>query len=137
MQTITTRPDEDILDDIRRLFSQYPPLQHDRHAVHVHVERGVVTLEGYIKAMPTYRYLQDKLPQIRGVRFINADRLYNDEIVRLAVAKVLPLGVQVRVEYGTAILTGKLPDGVTVEELVKRVAAVDGVSRVLTTFAPH
>ncbi len=134
MQNIMTRADEDILEDIRALFSQYPPLQHDRHAVHVHVERGVVNIEGYIKAIPTYRYLQDKLPRIRGVKFINADKLYNDDIVRLAVAKVLPLGVQVRVEYGTAILTGKLPDGMRVEDVVARVAAVDGVNRVVTTF---
>ena len=134
MQNIMTRADEDILEDIRALFSHYPPLQHDRHAVHVHVERGVVNIEGYIKAIPTYRYLQDKLPRIRGVRFINADKLYNDDIVRLAIAKVLPLGVQVRVEYGTAILTGKLPSDMPVENVVERVAAINGVSRVLTTF---
>lgn len=132
MQMTMTRADEDILEDIRVLFSRYPPLQHDRHAVHVHVERGVVNIEGYIKAIPTYRYLQDNLPQIRGVRFVNADRLYVDEVVRIAVARVLPLGVQVRVEYGTAILTGKLPADMTVEELVGRVATVEGVRRVLT-----
>lgn len=134
MQTTITRPDEDILADIHTLFSTYPPLQHDRHAVHIEVSRGVVTLKGYIKASPTYRYLQAHLPNVAGVRYIDADRLYDDEAIRRQVGKVLPLGVQVRMEYGTAILTGRLSEGVTAEEVVQRVASIEGVARVITAF---
>jgi len=132
--TIITRPDEDILDDIHSLFTTYPPLQHDRHAVSIRVERGVVTLEGHIKAMPTYRYLQANLPKVKGIRHINADRLYEDETIRREVGKVIPVGMQVRVEYGVVILTGKLPEDMTVEDVVKHVALVNGVQRILTTF---
>lgn len=132
--TIITRPDEDILDDIHSLFTTYPPLQHDRHAIFVQVERGVVTLAGHIKAMPTYRYLQANLPKVKGIRVINADNLFEDETIRREVGKVIPVGMQVRVEYGVVILTGKLPEGATVEDVVQQVASVKGIKRILTTF---
>lgn len=132
--TIITRPDEDILDDIHSLFTTYPPLQHDRHAVSIRVERGVVTLEGHIKAMPTYRYLQANLPKVKGIRVINADNLFEDETIRREVGKVIPVGMQVRVEYGVVILTGKLPEGAAVEDVVQQVASVKGIKRILTTF---
>ena len=135
MQNTISRPDEDILEDIHALLSTYPPLQHDRHAVSIHVERGVVTVAGYIKAAPTYQYLQAHLPQVKGIRYINADGLYEDEVIRRDAGKVIPTGMQVRVEYGAVVLTGKLPDGMTAEDVVKHVALVKGVQRVLTAFA--
>ncbi|MDZ4669791.1 MAG: BON domain-containing protein [Phototrophicales bacterium] len=134
-QDTISRPDEDILEDIHALMSTYPPLQHDRRALAIRVERGVVTVAGYIKASPTYRYLKSTLPHIKGIRYINADDLYEDDVIRLDVGKVVPLGIQVRVEYGAIVLTGHLPESLSAKDVVKQVALVKGVQRVLTAFA--
>lgn len=134
MLPVKTRADEDILDDIHDLFTTYPPLQHDRHAIEIRVERGVVTVAGHIKAMPTYEYLAFNLPKVKGIQHINADNLYEDETIRREVGKVIPLGIQVRIEYGAVILTGTLSSDMTVEDVVNKVAGVRGVGRIITMF---
>ncbi|MCU0480132.1 MAG: BON domain-containing protein [Anaerolineae bacterium] len=134
MLPVKTRADEDILDDIHDLLTTYPPLQHDRHAIQIRVERGVVTVTGHIKAMPTYEYLAFNLPKVKGILHVNADDLYEDETIRREVGKVTPLGTQVRVEYGVVILTGQLPSDMSVEDVVNAVAEVRGVARIITAF---
>jgi osmotically-inducible protein OsmY len=128
------RHDLDIREDIYRLMSHYPPLNHDRHQIEVEVEDGVVKLRGYARSRPTYRYLLDHIPSIRGVRAVDADELFCDEILRLDLGRLVPYGVIVNLEYGTAILTGRLPEDYSIEKLVKQIAQVRGVHRVVTSL---
>jgi osmotically-inducible protein OsmY len=38
------------------------------------------------------------------------------------------------IQYGVVVLSGRLPAGKTAEEIVRQVAQVPGVRRVVTTF---
>lgn len=129
-----TRSDLDIRADILSLMRGYPPLAHDRHQVKVMVENGDVTLTGYVKSLPTYRYLLDNVVRVAGVQSVNNDEFYNDETIRLQITRNIPCCVQVHSEYGVCVLTGELPEGITVEELVERAADTRGVQRVVTSF---
>ncbi len=129
-----TRPDLDIQEDIHRLMTDYPPLSHDKHRVHITVDNGLVTISGYTKAPPTRNYLVRSVSQVEGVKSVDSADLYDDETIRLDVARVAPMGVFVNVEYGALILAGGVPEGTTVEELVRQVGRVPGVHRVVTTF---
>jgi osmotically-inducible protein OsmY len=136
IQTLPTRTADDIYAEIHHLMNLYPPLVNDRHRVTVDVtDDGEVTVKGYVKAAPTADYLLNGITTVESVTAINADELYVDEIIRRDVGKVVPTGVQVRVEYGAAILTGDAPTTVSAEALVKTVALVPGVHRVVTSFS--
>lgn len=130
----TSRPDIDIKTDVAHLLMSYPPLAHDRHQIKYTVEDGVVTLSGYVKAAPTFRYVLNRLPDIPGVKAVHTQDFYNDDALRLDIGRLVPPGVTVTMEYGAVILAGTLPEGTTVEDLVKEVALVSGVHRVLTSF---
>lgn len=130
------RSDTSIESDIHRvLHGNYPPLKHDRHRIKAEVVDGVITLTGYVRTQPTFAYLMQQLNQIPGVQAVRATQFFNDEAIRLSVGHVVPMGVQVNVEYGAVILTGKLPEGMTVEDVVKQVGLVPGVHRVLTRLS--
>lgn len=131
---VTTRPDVDIEEDIQRIMRTYPPLSHDSHRIQVQVQDGSVTISGYVKALQTARYLRNRIATTPGVRAVNADALFDDESIRLQVGRVIPVGVYVNPEYGAVILSGKPPSDVSVEDLVKKVALVPGVHRVITSF---
>ncbi len=133
-QTMTARPDEDILDDIENLIVHYPPLVNDRHQIQVSVTDGIATLAGYTKTPVTHRYLFDSVSVTPGVKTVEADRLYDDETFRLQAAKIIPPGVSVNVEYGTLILSGRLPEGKTEEDVVNSLRVIPGVRRVVTSF---
>jgi len=131
----TQRPDLDILEDIEHRIVQYPPARKDQHAIHVGVRNGHVTLTGHVQTPITRRYLLDSIPAIEGVQAVNADAFYDDESTRLDIGKVIPPGVKLaRIQYGTAILAGKLPDGLSGEEVAARVSQVPGVARAVTSF---
>lgn len=129
-----SRPDMDILEDIRHIEHGYPPLVNDRHQVKFDVKDGVVTISGYTKSMPTHNYVVNRTAEIDGVKEVVAKEFYNDEAIRLNVGQAIPVGVVLSVEYGTVILAGKLPEGKTVEEIVRAVGLVEGVRRVITEF---
>lgn len=124
----------DIEADIHRMVTQYPPLVHDRHHFDIAVNDGVVTVDGHIKGAITFRHLLNLIPNIPGVKSINASELYNDEAIRLGIAPKIPTGLFARVEYGAVILEGTLPEDVSAEELVREVGLVKGVHRVITAF---
>lgn len=133
--TVTSRRnDKDIAQDIQQLTHTYPPLSHDRHRIKISVEDGAVTLEGHVKAIPTWQYLVNNLDEIPGVQSVDASGLFSDEHLRREIGGLLPYGVKVVMEYGAAILTGRLPEGTAIEDLVRSVAGVKGVHRVITAL---
>lgn len=133
-ETATVRPDIDIENDLHELVTRYKPLMHDRRNYRFVVEDGHVTVVGYVKGKPTYEYLRDHAPNVRGVKSVNLEKFYNDDDLRLDVGQVLPMGIYVRMEYGAAILSGRLPEGMTAEDIMRQVATVPGIRRVLTSF---
>mgnify|MGYP001426977479 CR=1 FL=1 len=128
------RADLDIQHDIDRLERHYPPLVNDRHQVKIEVKDGAVTASGYTKSVPTYNYLLNSIEQLDGVKSVTADDLYIDEDLRRHVGHVVPPGISVNVEYGSAILAGRLPEDVVIEDLVKQVGMVEGIHRIVTAF---
>ncbi|MFW5692049.1 MAG: BON domain-containing protein [Chloroflexota bacterium] len=129
------RSDAQIEAEVQRVLHSYPPLVHDRHRLTITVNDGMLKVSGYVKSVPTYHYLRENLTRIEGVREVDANELYDDENIRRDVGQVVPYGVQVIVEYGAVILAGQLNEDAAVEDLVRKVALVPGVHRVLTTFS--
>jgi len=119
---------------IQHKLTSYPPFMADRHRVRITVNNGVAVITGYVKSAVTEIYVANRIRNIPGVKDIIDKRLYNDEEIRLNVGSVVPPGVMVTVEYGAVILSGKLPDGTTVEQLVRQVGQVPGVHHVVTSF---
>lgn len=130
-----TRPDIDIQDEIYDLVAHYPPLQADRHHFAVEVLDGNVTLSGHVKSPITERYFVDKVKDVRGVRSVSDERLYNEEEIRLEVGRRIAKGVIANTVYGTVILTGSAPQDKSGDVVVNDVAQVPGVQRVITQFA--
>jgi osmotically-inducible protein OsmY len=131
---VSSRPDADIVADIEHSITQYPPMMHDRHHVSYTAENGQVTLSGHTRTSITRRYLVETVKSLPGVVAVNADHLYGDEVTRLDVGQLMPHGVYSNVDYGVAILTGQLPEGITAEALVQAVRAVPGVRAVRSSF---
>jgi|FLYN01.1.fsa_nt_gi osmotically-inducible protein OsmY len=135
MAYTTLRPDIDIIEDIEDLIAHYPPTMRDRHHIHIGAQAGAVTVSGYVKSPNTRSFLLENIPLVIGVRSVHADELYDDESIRLDVGKLIEPGVMfANVEYGTVVLSGRLPPGKTAEEYVRQVAQVPGVRRVVTAF---
>ncbi|GAB4522923.1 MAG: hypothetical protein OHK0046_36160 [Anaerolineae bacterium] len=134
MAELTMRPDIDIEEDLHDVVRAYPPLNHDRRNYKFDVKDGVVTLTGHVKGKPTYEYVLNAVPLVSGVRSFEAARFYNDDDLRLDVGQVVPPGVLVTMEYGSAILSGHLPEDASIEDVVRAVARVPGVHRVLTSL---
>ena len=130
--TAMTRPDVDIEEDIRKIIAHYPPLQADRYQLHLEAHGGAVTLSGHVKSLINHRYLVDRVRAIDGVSSVNSDQLYCEETIRIESGRPLPKGVIANAVYGTVILTGTLPQGKTAEDVVKDVALIPGVVRVVT-----
>jgi osmotically-inducible protein OsmY len=131
----TKRSDLDVEHDIHELIHTYAPLRHDRHRVHFTVMDGNVSLGGYVKATPTYEFLVNNIGLVPGVKLVDHSNLHQDEVIRREVGRVVPLGVQVNVEYGAVILAGKLPEDVSFEDLAQKVGQVAGVNRVVSSFS--
>lgn len=134
-QGTTVRADMDIAEEVESLIAHYPPSRNDQRHIQVQVKNGQVTLSGHIQTPNTRRYLVAQIPSVEGVRSVTADKLYDDEGIRLEVAKDLPVGVQLaRVYYGTVILAGNLPEGMSEANLTAPVQKVPGVAQVITAF---
>ncbi|NJL95823.1 MAG: BON domain-containing protein [Anaerolineae bacterium] len=125
--TKVQRPDVDIAADIRRLERSFDPLKQARGHVSTLVQDGHVVLSGHVRSTLARRVLVDNVPDIPGVLSMDASALFDDETLRLKLGHVLPRGVFVRVNYGTVVLTGHLPDSVVLGDLIAKVGAVPGV----------
>lgn len=128
------REDSLIQADIDHLIATYPPLAKDRRAIHVAIENGTVTVSGHVQTTNTRRYFLDRLATIAGVYEVHAEDFYDDLAIRLEVSKVIPLGVQATVLYGTVILAGEPPQDMSAESIAERVLAVRGVVKVISGF---
>lgn len=134
MATIT-RPDIDIIEDIEDIIAHYPPAMRDRRHIHISAQAGHVTLTGNVMSPNTRAVLLEKIASVAGVQSVNADRLYDDESIRLDVGRLIESGSMfARIEYGTVVLSGYVPAGKTADEYARQVAQVSGVRRVVTTF---
>lgn len=132
--TPVTRPDVDIEEDIRDVIAHYPPLQADRHHLHISVENGVVTLSGHVRSLITRRYLVDHVAQVSGVYTVVSDQFYAEETIRLESGQRIPPGVIANASYGTVILTGNPADDMNADVIVRDLAQIPGVERVITKF---
>lgn len=126
-----SRPDLDILEDIEKAIVRYPPLVNDRHRVQIAVHNGVVTLSGHLKTSVTCQHLVDAVRQVAGVTRVHSDQLYNDDTLRREAGALIPSGVFVNVEYGTVLVTGKLPAGTDAAALEARIGAMPGIRQVV------
>jgi osmotically-inducible protein OsmY len=132
--THAPRPDVDIEEDIHNLIAHYPPLQADRHHFDIDVEDGIVIPHGHVQSLISRRYLLERVGAIRGVLSVNDEQLHAEETIRLETGQRIPTGVIANVVYGTVILTGTLPDGMSEAAVAQQVAQVPGVERVVTKF---
>lgn len=133
-QTTSAVPDIDIHDEVNNVITRYPPLAADRHQIRVLVNNGIVYVGGHVKSRPSARYLLDAIARINGVRGVNGNALYDEETLRIEVGRVLPVGVLANTRYGTVILSGRLPEGVTHDDLAARLSTIPGVERVVSNF---
>ncbi len=135
MLKINQRSDHLINDDIRRIITNYAPAANDRHHIQYEVIGGVVNLSGYVRTEPTAAYLVQQVGQLEGVIGLVTDRFYTDEALRLDIGRLVPFGVQVRVEYGNVILAGYPVDDVDLQQVLNTVSHVAGVRRVIDAIS--
>jgi osmotically-inducible protein OsmY len=136
MESTERRPDEDIEDEIELLIRSFAPLKASRNYFRFKSTNGHVTVEGNIRSPQARRVLLDNLPHIRGVIGVDSTKLYDDEMVRVAVGQLLPPGVLATVHYGAVALTGDLPDGASADAIIEAVRQLSGVRRVGAEFGP-
>lgn len=129
-----TRPDMDIYADVEDVITYYPPLVNDRHHVKVQVEAGVVTVSGHVKTTISINYLRDNLTHIEGVKSVDMSQLFSDERLRIDIGQFIPMGVWANIEYGHVILSGHLPDGVSVSSVSAQISSLPGVRDIRTQF---
>lgn len=128
------RPDVDIENDVMRVFGAYPPLRHDRSRVNVTINEGAVVATGYVKTAQSREVFSREASKVEGVTSVDVSGLYDDEALRLQVGYATPFGVYASVSYGAVVLNGKLPEGTNVDDMVKKVAKMDGVRTVIPNF---
>jgi osmotically-inducible protein OsmY len=131
MTVTELRPDVDVEDDIRQLIRSFAPLKASRDYFDFQSENGVVKLWGNVRTTQARRVLLDNIPRIPGVTRCEAHGLFADEDLRFEVAQLLPPGVYSNVHYGTVTLSGKLPEGASIETISDAVRNVSGVRRVV------
>lgn len=131
---IETRPDIDIVEDVKQIIAHYPPLVTDRRHIDIVSHHGAVVISGHVQSPINRRYLADRAQLIAGVVSVDVDSLCDEESIRFEVGNVLPEGVVSAVRYGTVILSGAFPADTTEAALLESVSAVKGVERVLTSF---
>jgi osmotically-inducible protein OsmY len=136
-ESVSARPDIDIDADIDHLLRTYPPLTNDRHRVEFALRDGMVTVSGYVKSLATQNYVINEVSRIHGVRGLETTSFYNDDAIRRDVGRAIAPGIVARVEYGAVILGGNLPEGANVASMVRKIALVPGVHRVITGFTNH
>jgi osmotically-inducible protein OsmY len=131
VQQPIARLDDDIREDVQAVIVRYPPTNSDRHQIFYDIDHGTVRLRGHVKTPINRSYLAESLPRIKGVKQVDTSALFDDESLRLKAGTLLPRGVMVNVTYGVAVLSGSLPDEISEESLVEKVAAIPGISKIL------
>jgi osmotically-inducible protein OsmY len=133
---LVSRPDIDIQADIERNMLNYPPLAKDRHSVKVQVNDGIVKLSGHVQTPNTRQFFLNAVPTVEGVVSVDGSELFDDESIRLEVGRLLPVGLNVgRSQYGNVVLVGRLPEGMSADEVEAKVREAPGVRQVIAAFA--
>lgn len=131
---IMIHTDEDILEAIRQLVRGYAPLRASRSYFTVHVLSGVVIVEGNVATGLARHLFLENIAEIPGVVAIDDSKLYDDEALRFQIGKFLPIGVRVRIDHGVVVLTGHLPEGVSLDEVKGKIVETAGVRNLTTDF---
>jgi hypothetical protein len=76
----------------------------------------------------------EALEHIQGVSGVEDERLHDEETIRHEIGQHIPSGVFASVDYGTVILTGRVPAHTSAAEITAGVSQVQGVRRVVTSF---
>lgn len=127
------RPDLDIEEDIQNFIAHYPPLNHDRKHLHIEIVNGVVTVRGHVQTPNTKHYLIENLQKIEGVAQVQTDDLHDDETLRLEAGRIVPPGIQVSVDFGVIVLTGRSTDPNRTDLAVaEQLARLPGVKKVVS-----
>jgi osmotically-inducible protein OsmY len=135
ISTPTAYPDLDIREAIYDRMVGFPPVMHDRHRLHIEVQNGVAIVKGYVNTEITRSLLVERiLSGIDGLVGVDTKELYDDDTILRSASRFIPLGIFMNVQYGAVILSGKLPEGMTAQELVNQIATVPGVNRILTNL---
>jgi osmotically-inducible protein OsmY len=129
---ITQRDDTAILEDISHLIATYPPLANDRHAIHVQVQNGAVTISGHVMTTNTRRFFLSRITSIDGVKSVDAENLHDDTAVRIQLSPLIPAGVQANIRHGVVILSGEPPQNI--EALANKILELKGVEKVISGF---
>jgi len=130
----SVRPDIDIRADIYEIVVHYPPLAADRQYIDVQVEGGRVILSGNVSNPINRRYLVDRAATVPGVTAVDAERLADDISINIAAGRLLPPGMVAHSHHGTVVLSGSLPEGIDLDAVANRVAALPGVRRVIVSL---
>lgn len=128
------RTDEDILEDVHRLIRSYQPLKMAQSHFTCRVRSGVVKVFGHVNSQLNRRLFLHNIPDIEGVMAVDDSELFDDESLRLTVAKLLPMGIRLRVNYGVVSLSGKLPAEAHVDEIKGMIAELPGIKAVVTNL---
>lgn len=129
---ITQRDDTSILEDINHLIATYPPLANDRHAIHVNVNNGAVTVTGHVMTTNTRRFFLSRITSVEGVKSVDAENLHDDTAIRILLSPLIPAGVQANIRHGVVILSGEPPQNL--EELANKILELHGVEKVVSGF---
>lgn len=130
----TTRPDVDIESDVNHIFTTYLPLRHDRPFIRVSVKDGAVKLVGNTRLPQNRDMFAQRIAAVAGVQSVDVSELHDDEWIRLEAGKATPLEVHTSVTHGSVILSGHVPDGLTLESVIEAVEAIKGVRRAVPNF---
>jgi osmotically-inducible protein OsmY len=135
MSSILHRPDVDIEEEIHQVITTFAPLKASRPYFTFHSEGGKVVFHGNVRNPQARMRLIDNVTSVNGVTGVDVADLFDDEVVLFEVAGLLPPGVFATVHFGTAILSGELPAGTSIDALTKALEAVPGVRRIATDFS--
>lgn len=80
------------------------------------------------------RYLVDRAATVPGVTAVDAERLADDVSINIAAGRLLPHGMVAHSHHGTVVLSGRLPEGIDLDAVANRVAALPGVQRVIVSL---
>ena len=129
---ITQRDDTSILEDISHLIATYPPLANDRHAIHITVKNGAVTISGHVMTTNTRRFFLSRITSVEGVKSVDAENFHDDTAIRIQLSPLMPAGVQANIRHGVVILSGEPPQNI--EELANKILELRGVEKVVSGF---
>ncbi|MEL6152220.1 MAG: BON domain-containing protein, partial [Chloroflexota bacterium] len=78
--------------------------------------------------------LTREIAKIPGVKSVDVSELYDDNALTILSGQMTPVEVFTSVSYGAVILTGKIPESMTLEAIVAKVESIEGVRKVIPNF---